>query len=149
MKSYIIFVLAFLSAIIGVSAQDCSDYHQYHCVYADYTFFYSRQSKSALMQRGQTSSLNMVAYGGEDYYIGVCAHRKLGEIQFKILEDNDARTVIYDNATDEYATSIVFSNENTRNLIIEVIVPDGSGNEKDRRCVGVLIQFRKVDEAEE
>ena len=36
-------------------AQDCTDYHQYHCLYGDYSFFYSRQSKSALFRPGQTS----------------------------------------------------------------------------------------------
>ena len=97
--------------------------------------------------QGQTSELNMVAYGGEEYYISVCAHRKFGDIQFKILEDNDSRTVLYDNSVDEFSTSIIFSNENTRNLIIEVTVPDGKSQE--RRCVGVLIQFRKNEEGGE
>ncbi|HBH49092.1 MAG TPA: hypothetical protein DDX98_10650 [Bacteroidales bacterium] len=136
-------LLVLLLSIGSIYAQDCTGYHQYHCIYADYTFFYSRQSKSALFQQGQTSELNMVAYGGEDYYIGVCAHRKFGDIRYRILEDNESRTVIYDNASDEFASSVTFSNESTRNLIIEVSVPEGKGN--DRRCVGVIIQFRKND----
>jgi hypothetical protein len=149
MKAILISLLVTLTTFLSLSAQDCTGYHQYHCVYADYTFFYSRQSKSALFSRGQTSELNMVAYGGEDYYVGICAHRKFGVLHFRILEDNDDRTVIYDNATDEYATSVMFSNVNTRNLIIEVTVPEGKKSDNERRCVGVIIQFRKENEVTE
>lgn len=127
-------------------AQDCTGYHQYHCIYADYTFFYSRQSKSALFKRGQTSELKIVAYSGEDYYVAVCAHRKFGDIRFKILEDNANKTLIYDNADNEYNESVTFSNEVTRNLIIQVSVTDNDiKGTDDRRCVGVVIQFRKTD----
>jgi hypothetical protein len=142
-KKFIVSLIIILVSLINILAQDCSGYHQYYCDYADYTFFYSRQSKSALLMRGQTSTLNMVAYGGEDYYVGVCAHKKFGDLRFKIMEDNAQRTLIYDNAMDEFATSITFSNETTRNLIIEVSVPEGKSNENDRRCVGVIIQFKK------
>lgn len=127
-----------------VKAQDCTDYHQYHCLYGDYTFFYSRQSKSALFKRGQTSELHIVAYGGEEYYVSVCAHRKFSPVHFRILEDNESKSVIYDNAKDEYSESVVFKNEVTQNLIIEVSVPEGDDkNDNERRCVGVVIQFRK------
>lgn len=146
MKKTILLYLFLLFAFSAVHAQDCTGYHQYHCTYADYTFFYSRQSKSALFKRGQTSEMKVIAYGGEDYYIGVCAHRKFGKIEFKIMEDNESRTVIYDNTKDDYAQSVIFSNETTRNLIIEITVPPAKNNENDRRCVGVIIQFKKEEE---
>ncbi len=146
---YIIFILfAFLIPAFS-SAQDCTDYHQYHCLYADYTFFYSKQSKSALFRQGQVSELKIIAYSGEDYYIAVCAHRKFGDIRFRIIEDNAGRRVIYDNANNDYNESVTFSNEVTRNLIIEVSVPEGdSQSSNDRRCVGVVIQFRKTGQYE-
>lgn len=131
------------------AAQDCTEYHQFHCIYADYTFFYSRQSKSALFRKGQTSELKIVIYGGEDYYISVCAHRKFGDIRFKIIEDNADSTLIYDNAEHDYVSSVTFTNEVTRNIIIVVSVPEGhEGGKIERRCVGVVVQFRKT-EAEE
>ena len=79
--------------------------------------------------------------------MAVCAHRKFGDIHFRILEDNPARKVIYDNATDNFSESITFSNDVTRNLIIEVSVPEtDASNANDRRCVGVVIQFRKSEQ---
>lgn len=145
---YKILYILFFSILMPLisNGQDCTDYHQYHCMYGDYTFFYSRQSKSALFRPGQTSELKIIAYSGEDYYISVCAHRKFGDIRYRILEDTPAKKVIYDNAMDDYAESIIFTNSITKNLIIEVSVPEGDErNTKDRRCVGVVLQFRKTE----
>jgi len=135
----------FVTGVFNLNAQDCSEYHQYHCVYNDYTFFYSRQSKSTLFQRGQTSSFSIVTYGGEEYYLALCAHRKFGDIHFRLLDESGEK-VIYDNASSDYDPTLTFENEQTRNMIIEVTVPEGGGNERERRCVGVLVQFRKNEE---
>lgn len=140
-----IIILLSISAFY-VYSQDCTGYHQFHCQYSDYTFFYSRQSKSTLFKRGQTSELKIIAYGGEDYYISVCAHRKFGNINFRIFEDSEDSTLIYDNADYEYDESITFTNEVTRNIVIEINVPEGTGkNYTERRCVGVVIMFRKTE----
>ncbi len=144
---YLILLIPFACITNGLLAQNCTEYHQYHCIYADYTYFYSKQSKSALFRKGQTSELKIVAYGGEDYYVAVCAHRKFGNIQFRIMEDNDKRNLIYDNAADNYSESISFSNTLTRNLIIEVSVPDDGKDLTDRRCVGVVIEYRKTQQS--
>jgi hypothetical protein len=150
MKNKYIFIISILSVFLTgiLQAQDCTDYHQYHCPYGDYTFFYSRQSKSALFRQGQTSELRITVYGGEDYYIAVCAHRKFGDIRFRIMEDNEEKTLIFDNADDEMAESIIFSNDITRNLILEVSVPESKTSSIEKRCVGVVIQFRKTDQAD-
>lgn len=140
------FLLVLFFATTLAYSQDCTGYQEYHCLYADYTFFYSRQSKSALFQHGQISDLKIIAYGGEDYYIAVCAHKKFGNVHFRILEDNPGRKVIYDNADDNYINNVTFSNDVTRNLIVEVSVVGGDPKESsDRRCVGVVIEFRKTE----
>lgn len=144
--TYMVLYIICTAFRFNVAGQDCSEYHKYHCIYGDDSFTYSDQSKSALFRRGQSSEIKFVAHGEEEYYISVCAHRKFGDIQFRILEDRDERTLIYDNAADDFAESVIFFNPSTRNLIIEVNVPEG--NEKDfyeRRCVGVVIQYRKSE----
>lgn len=145
MKKHIYPFLILLSLSSIVLGQDCSEYHKYHCMYGDYTFHISRQSKSALFKPGQTKELRITTYRGEDYYVSVCAHAKFGDIRFRILEDTPNRELIYDNASDKYVEDIIFSNEVTRNLIIEVSVPEAdSRRADDYRCVGVVIQHRKT-----
>ncbi len=145
MKLILIPVLSIIITICSF-AQDCTGYHQFHCLYGDYTFFYSRQSKSALFKRGQTSEFKIIAYGEEDYYISVCAHRKFGDLRLRIIEDCKDSTIIYDNADFDYSDHVIFTNESTRNLIIEVSVSEGSEREMNEyRCVGLVVQFRKTD----
>jgi hypothetical protein len=143
MKYIISFIFILLGTLSGY-AQDCTDYHQFHCQYADYTFYYSRQSKSALFERGQTSELRVVAYGGEDYFISICANRKWPHMRFRILEDNEDRTVLYDNLDYDYAESVTIENDITRNIIIEVTSPDPEKPAEvgEKRCVGVVLMFR-------
>ena len=125
--------------------QDCTEFHQYHCSYADYTFFYSRQSKSIQFRKGQSSDIQFIAYGGEEYYLAVCCSQKLGKIRFQIIEDNPERTVLFDNANNQYVNSINFTNEVTRNLIIRLSVAAGTSKEsKNIGCVGVVIQLKNI-----
>jgi hypothetical protein len=125
--------------------QDCTDFHQYHCSYADYAFFYSRQSKSIQFRKGQSSEIQFIAYGGEEYYLAVCGSQKLDKIRFRIIEDNEDSTVLFDNADNEYVSSINFTNEVTRNLIVQLSVAAGSTKgSKVMGCLGVVIQLRKI-----
>lgn len=140
------FIIIFLFIIRLAYSQDCTDYHEFHCLFGDYTFFYSKQSRSMLMRPGQKSELKIVAYGGEDYFVSVCATKKFGKLRFRIIEDTPEKSVLFDNAENNYEETVIFSNEVTRNLIIEVSVPEATSDKKAReyRCVGVVIMFRKT-----
>jgi hypothetical protein len=144
MNRFFLTIIGLLLFLFTGKAQDCTEFHQFQCTYADYTYFYSQQSKSMLMAHGETKELNIIVYAGEEYYVTVCAHEKLGRVNFRILEDNPSRTVIYDNSMDNFSPSIIFANERTRKLIIQVIVPPGKSNDKEKRCLGVLLEFKKT-----
>lgn len=76
--------------------------------------------------------------------MAVCAAKKLGNIRFRIINDDDDKSVLYDNAENNYQSFISFVNESTSSLIIELSVPEGSSREsKDTGCVGLVVQFRK------
>jgi len=147
----IIFTLSFLFFTSTVFSQDCTDYHEFTCIFADWTYFYSRQSKSALFQRGQTSQLKFISYGGEDYYISVCTHRKFSPIRFKVFEDNEKKDLLYDNISEDFINTVSFANNRTRKLIIEIVISESEPNDdpNERKCVGVLIQFKKSEAIEE
>ncbi len=146
---YILSQIFLIITVLYSFTQDCTEYHQFHCLYADNSFVYSSHSKSELYSRGQTSEIKLEIYEGEDYYVSVCANRKFGDIRFKIMEDNDDSTLIYDNADNDYDDSVIFTNDVTRNIIIEVSVPGGTDKGKtERRCVGIVIESRKTQPPE-
>ncbi len=156
-KILIIIIILFINNPLSW-AQDCKRYHAKHCKFAvNNQFKYSGQSRSASFVKGQVSSFSIVAYGGRDYSFSVCGHRKLGDIQFRLLEA-DSKKVLYDNADDNYATMKIFTIETTTKLLIEISVEgteddtkqieeDKLDDEFKKLCVGVLIEYIQTPDA--
>jgi hypothetical protein len=90
------------------------------------------------------SEFSIVVYGGEEYYISVDGHRKLGDIGVKIYEDDKNRTQLYSNAEFNYEQFFYFKISRTRKLIIEISTQKSKskGKSDKKYCLGVLIEFR-------
>ena len=144
--SLFIFSGLFSSGVLGQQA--CKDYHLKKCGGYGPPFKYSGQSKSALMEKGQTSSFYLVTYGGFEYTVTLCADKQLKGIFFRIREDNPKKTIFYDSSTDpENMMQKQFAIEKSKRMIIEITVPESdvpAAEEKyeDRSgCVGVVIEY--------
>lgn len=155
MKKIAIIILIVILGILGTGiaqAQKCLHYHENNCDIPDYTYYYNGQSKSALFKRGQTSELKVVVFEGEEYYISVCGDKKLGQIRFRILEDNELHRVLYDNSQHGFTDNMTFTNTASRKIVIEVSIPpvEVRPNSKEKvdanatYCAGVLIAFKKT-----
>lgn len=154
MKYYITIALFFAlgqSAISQPSA--CSNFHRKYCIFEDDkkgNWQYNAQSKSGLFNMGMVSKLRCVIYKGMDYRISVCCEAILGEkVNYKIY---DARTneLLFDNKTAEDTQTFEFQSISTRQLIIEVMVPQGATEKEqhkatDAACVGLLIEHKVTD----
>jgi hypothetical protein len=131
----------------------CGQFHRKYCVFENTkseAWQYNAQSKSGLFNMGMTSTLRCVIYKGMDYRIAVCCEPLLGEkVNYKIY---DARTneMLFDNRTAEDTQTFEFQSVSTRQLIIEVFVPQGA-TEKDKHkssdaaCVGLLIEHKVTE----
>jgi hypothetical protein len=146
-KSILLFLLS--SFAFQANGQSCANYHIENCRWADQSFFYSRQSRSALFIHGTTSKFKIIVYSGEEYYVSVAGHRKLGNIQVKLYVDNDEKEVLYDNSNFDYEEFFYFKNEKTRKLIVEITTEetDDKKDAKDKYCIGVLLEFRSINKA--
>jgi hypothetical protein len=154
MKYFLSIVLA---ATLGTSvfAQSgvCGQFHKKYCIFEtdkSGNWQYNAQSKSGLFNQGMVSKLRCVIYKGMDYRIAVCCETILGEkVNYKIY---DARTkeLLFDNKTAEDTQQFEFQSVSTRQLVIEVVVPQGA-TEKDKHkstdaaCVGLLIEHKLTD----
>ena len=85
-----------------------------------------------------------------DYRISVCCETLLGEkVSYKIY-DSRTNELLFDNKTAEDTQSFEFQSVSTRQLVIEVVVPQGA-TEKDKHkstdaaCVGLLIEHKITD----
>ncbi|HAZ03330.1 MAG: hypothetical protein A2W97_10190 [Bacteroidetes bacterium GWE2_40_63] len=128
----------------------CKNYHQSNCEAYGFNFKYSGQSKNAVFEKGQTSIFKLVCYEGFEYRISLCADKKLTGIYFRIREDNTNRNILFDSSTDEEGfLEKIFYVEKSKNLLIEVVVPEGDVASESAEydelfgCVGVLIEYNK------
>lgn len=151
----------FLSLIVTVALSTsvfsqsgvCGQFHRKYCVFEDSkggNWQYNAQSKSGLFNQGMVSKLRCVIYKGMDYRISVCCETILGEkVNYKIF---DARTneMLFDNKANDDTQVFEFQSVSTRQLVIEVVVPQGA-TEKDKHkstdaaCVGLLIEHKITD----
>ncbi len=133
----------------------CFGYQRDSCAKSQNIFYKVQEdSRSALFLKGQTSQTPITIYNGRDYRISLCWDPVLGSrIQFKLI-DSENQAVLYDNATDDYASEFEFTVTQTRHIVVEITVlgesllANADGNEdiiivrkdKEMGCVGVLIE---------
>lgn len=148
-----IIVAAVLSTSVYAQSGVCGQFHKKYCHFESDkggNWQYNAQSKSGLFNQGMVSKLRCVIYKGMDYRISVCCETILGEkVSYKIY---DARTneLLFDNKNAEDTQQFEFQSVSTRQLVIEVMVPQGA-TEKDKHkstdaaCVGLLIEHKLTD----
>lgn len=87
---HIILLILGLFSVDQVLGQSvCADYHKFNCQRAsDKRWSVNGQSKSASVQVGRETELNIIIYRGQDYRISICQDAKiLGEdIAFRLVE---------------------------------------------------------------
>lgn len=131
----------------------CGQFHRKYCVFEDTKsekWQYNAQSKSGLFNQGMVSKLRCVIYKGMDYRVSVCCETILGEkVSYKIF-DSRTNELLFDNSTADNVQNFEFQSVSTRQLVIEVMVPQGA-TEKDKHksteaaCVGLLIEHKITD----
>ena len=148
-----IIVAAVLSTSVYAQSGVCGQFHKKYCHFESDkggNWQYNAQSKSGLFNQGMVSKLRCVIYKGIDYRISVCCETILGEkVSYKIY---DARTneLLFDNKSAEDTQQFEFQSVSTRQLVIEVMVPQGA-TEKDKHkstdaaCIGLLIEHKLTD----
>ncbi len=80
---------ALLPVTVLAQQGDCADYHRFNCERSpDTRFSLNGQSKSASVQVGVPTELNIIVYKGQDYRISVCHDaRILGEnLSIRLVE---------------------------------------------------------------
>lgn len=146
-------IVAVTSTSLFSQAGVCGNFHKKYCVLGSTKgekWLYNAQSKSGLFNQGMVSKLRCVIYKGMDYRISVCCETVLGDkVSYKIF-DSRTNELLFDNSTSEDTQNFEFQSVSTRQLIIEVVVPQGA-TEKDKHkatdaaCVGLLIEHKITD----
>ncbi len=152
MKKLIIifFVISIFSSIFY--SQDCNDHNYYKWTSCNKTLKRSykiyMQPKRTNIDLNDTLTYNIVFNSNSDYIISFCADQIYYPINIKLFQP-ESKKELYDNATDDYCTSIGVGFYNTQNVILEVtFLADRLGNSRKERnenvCVGMILQWKKI-----
>ncbi len=141
---YIVLIVSFFLANSGEAiSQNCSGYEK-KCASAPKDFKASTLSRSISLRKMRKVAINQVLYGDRTYQVSVCGKNSLGKIQYRILSDDDQRSVLYDNAVDNFNPTKLFEIQSTMKIVIEITAPhffiDGSSE-----CAGVKISYKSAD----
>lgn len=147
-KRFTVILILLLSNLI-LLGQDCYNFNKTPgCkVKNSEGFKLFGQSKSAVVEAGKTYQYQVVLFGGYDYKIGICTEKGFTPIHLRIINAED-QTVFYDNLDDDYTETVGFSNEATKNVILEVTLMASEMEFKDigdtRVCLGIAIYWHKM-----
>lgn len=139
-KIVLCFIMLGMGDRLFLLAQKCPDYYT-NCGHEDDSFYLSAMSQGLNIHGRQKVSVLCVFLSGKENYISVCGEPGLGLLQFKIL-DYDTKTVLYNNAGDQFRQNIKVKVEVTTNIIIQVSAPAASFSSVEGNCAGLLIMYK-------
>ena len=155
MKKLFLSLFIFSSVLMYSQASVCGQFHRKFCQVetkhgGKSGWMYNAQSRSGLFNQGSTSKIRCVIYKGMDYRISVCCETAIGDkLNFKIF-DSKTSELLYDNATAQGDPIFEFQSASSRQLIIEVTVPNGATAQDkhkpmDAACVGLIIEHKVTE----
>ena len=121
----------------------CNAFVKKKCMPKIQPFTNNGQMNTSTLTSGQSSSLNMTFYSGQDYRILVCSQEVLGTVTFKILDMS--KKVIFDSKENDSPDFWDFKVKSTQQFTVEVSVPpsDSPSSVAPSGCVSVMVGFKK------
>jgi hypothetical protein len=134
-------IVTLLSSTVGIA--QCNSFVKKQCMPKIQPFTNNGQMNTSTLSSGQSSSLNMTFYSGQDYRILVCSQEVLGTVTFKILDMS--HKVVFDSKENDSPDFWDFKVKSTQQFIVEVSVPpsDSPNSIPPSGCVSVMVGFKK------
>lgn len=147
-KTILLLLLILMPLFMGAKKDPCIGFHE--CMFChppnSKGFQEHGLSKSALLEIGVPSILEIDLYGGKDFIVTACTNRSYYPVRMRIMDDK--QEVLYDNQMDNYKESIGFTLEQTTRISIELTLLAESISQEDfddnRSCAGLNILWRKT-----
>lgn len=123
-------------------SQNCTDF-QKKCQSAPRDFKASSLSRAFSLKKMKKMAIKQTLFAGRQYHIAVCGKGRLGKIHVRVVADNPERTVLYDNAADNFNTQKTFQIDNTIPIVIEISAPHFF-EDKIAECAGVSVSYKTI-----
>ena len=126
-------LLAFLIPL-GANAQ-CKGYAKRQCRPNLAPYIHDGKMNFAQLFPGDKAEVELTFYARQSYRLLVCGDDVLGNVQFKVYDTD--KNVLFDSEKSD-KNYLDFKTASTQKLIIEVIVPEGEGNNHGMEFMGCV-----------
>ncbi len=136
---------AMLNILPQTTQAQCKRFTKKKCLSKLPPYTYNGQLNSAILSQGDVADLKLTFYPEQKYRVFVCADEGLGNIEFKLI--NEDGNVIYDNENTDYLPYWDFSTNEAIELTLRIIIPPAPSDAltvKDG-CVSILVGFKDKD----
>jgi hypothetical protein len=145
-KTY--FAKAIISACIialpsAPGIAQCNTFVKKKCMPKISPFQQNGQMNTSTLSSGQKTTLNLTFYSGQDYRILVCGEPVLGDLTFKIFDQQHKE--VFDSKKNDSPDFWDFKVKNTQQFIVEVQVPESESVSSvlPTGCVSIIVGFKK------
>jgi hypothetical protein len=135
-------ILAILAASPFFASAQCNVFVKKKCMSKIVPFTSNGQVNTNTLAQGQTVSLNLSFYAGQDYRIIVCSEEILGEVTFKVIDKS--KKVVFDSAQNDFPDFWDFKAKSTQPLTVEITAPPSQSTSSvvPSGCLSVIIGFK-------
>jgi hypothetical protein len=124
---------------VAVQAQ-CRSFAKNKCVPELAPYKFNETFNAAQLAPGEEAEVNLTFYSGQDYRVMVCTHPILGEVNWKLVDENNK--IVFESLADEPKHHFDLKAASTVPMKVVVWVPNkGSSSLVHVGCVAIMVGF--------
>jgi len=136
----IVACLLFLVAM-GAHAQ-CRSFAKNKCVPGLAPYKFNESFNAAQLAPGEEAEVNLTLFSGQEYRLMVCTHPILGEINWKLVDQNN--TTVFESLASDPKPHFDLKAAGTTQLKVVVSVPERASTDMVHvGCVAILMGFKE------
>ncbi len=133
---------AFLLTASAAQAQ-CRSFAKNKCVPELAPYKFNESFNGAQLAPGEEAEVNLTFFSGQEYRVLVCAHPILGEVNWKLVDNNNK--IVFESLADKPKKNFDFKAASTTQMKVVVWVPPMSGKSDMVHvgCVAIMLGFKE------
>ncbi|HPF89059.1 MAG: hypothetical protein H6592_08540 [Flavobacteriales bacterium] len=126
---------------LSASAQ-CRSFAKNKCVPELAPYKFNETFNAAQLAPGEEAEVNLTFYSGQEYRVMVCTHPILGEVNWKLVDENNK--IVFESLADEPKKFFDLKAGSTVPMKVVVWVPNkGSSSMVHVGCVAIMVGFKE------
>jgi len=125
----------------GTAQAQCKSFAKNKCVPGLAPYKFNETFNGAQLSPGDEAEVALTFYSGQEYRVMVCVHQILGEVNWKLVDQNNK--TVFESLADEPKPSFDFKAASTTQMKVVVWVPERKSEMTHLGCVAIMVGFKE------